>query len=98
MTDAELLAALATAKDPYLRVLGRLGLLQQERGAQYNTGGVQLADYFPLGRVSYYQMVHVKALRMRSTMTNNQATYVDSIMDLINYAIFAAMAEEHNNG
>jgi hypothetical protein len=95
MTDAELLAALATAGSPYLRALGRLGQLQADRDRQYNTKGIGIADYFPLGRASYYTMLHIKCLRARSTI-DKDAEFNDSIMDLANYAIFAMMHEEED--
>lgn len=92
MTDAELLAALVKAEDPFLRVLGRLGALKLQRGQQYNVNNIELEDYFPFGRTSYVQMVHIKALRMRVNLDGKG--YLDSALDLANYTIFAIMAEE----
>lgn len=96
MTDAELLAALVTAESPYLRALGRLGQLEAQRGAQYNINGIRRADYFPDGRRSYVQMMHMKVTRARATIGLTEP-YVDSIMDLANYTIFAIMAERPND-
>lgn len=94
MTDAELLAALVKAEDPYLRVLGLLAALQRERGQRYNVNGIKLEDYFPMGRISYMQMLHVKILRARAGVPFDDGSYLDSIMDLANYAIFAIMKEK----
>ena len=92
MTDAELLAALVSAEDPYLRVLGRLGQLQIQRGSMYNINGLSREDYFPFGRTSYIQMMYMKVLRARATRALTEP-YLDSLMDLANYTIFAIAAE-----
>jgi hypothetical protein len=93
MTDAELLAALVRAEDPFMRVLGLLGQLKMDRHKQYNVGDIRLEDYFPFGRMSYIQMMYMKVLRARATRALDEQ-YLDSIMDLANYAIFAVMKEK----
>jgi len=92
--DLETIKLLAASKDPYLRVLAELASLKHQRGEQYNSNGVRLEDYFPLGRASYVQMCHVKTLRMRSTMGATPIDFMDSAIDLANYAIFTYMGEK----
>lgn len=94
MNTAELAAALQLSEDPYFRALGDLASLKLQRGEQYNSNGVRLEDYFPLGRASYVQMCHVKTLRMRSTMGAKPIDFMDSAIDLANYAIFTYMSEK----
>lgn len=57
----------------------------------YNTNQ-QLADYFPFGDKSYVQMLHVKAKRLVSLASSdippNFESARDSVLDLINYAVF----------
>lgn len=62
-----------------------------KKGQDYNTG-VQLADYFPFGRVSYVQMIHMKSTRLRSLIEGRKEPNFDSIkdtlQDLLAYTVF----------
>lgn len=56
---------------------------------------ITLADYFPFGHKSYIQMLHTKVTRLRSLAesvdageTPNFESIKDSVLDLINYAVF----------
>lgn len=65
--------------------------LVDRKGEDYNQG-IQLHEYFPFKDKSYLQMMHMKVLRMRSLLTKgatpNFDSQVDSLYDLINYAVF----------
>lgn len=65
--------------------------LRAQRAKQYNQGSVEIEDYFPFGQESYYQMCHVKLLRAKSAIESG-GDAKDSILDLINYAVFWAEA------
>ena len=75
----------------YLRLIEPALHLVAKKGQDYNNT-IQLADYFPFGDASYQQMINLKSLRMRSTLTKGSAPNYDSIQDslydLINYAVF----------
>lgn len=85
------------SNDPYFRALGDMAALKLERGRQYNQGGVALKDYFPFGRRSYFQMVWVKTLRAKANLDGRKGVWLDSLRDLVNYAIFAVCAEEEDD-
>ena len=56
----------------------------------YNSA-VTLEQYFPFGDKSYVQMLHVKTLRLVSLADNPKPNFEsakDSVLDLINYAVF----------
>jgi hypothetical protein len=58
-----------------------------------NKGGdTPLEDYFPFGSKSYVQMLHVKTLRLKSLIESsrepNHEKVIDTVRDLINYAVF----------
>jgi hypothetical protein len=97
MDNMALVRALQDSGDPFFRALGTLAALREQRGQQYNQGGIKLEDYFPFGRHSYAHMCWLKAMRMRSTLNNAGTEYnldfADSAMDLANYSIFTLMAE-----
>lgn len=63
-----------------------------KKAQDYQGGSVGLHDYFPFGDQSYVQMLYVKAMRLRSlvegTRSPNFESTKDSVLDLINYAIF----------
>lgn len=64
--------------------------LREAKGRDYNSS-VELHEYFPFGQVSYTQMIYIKALRLRSLTELEEPTYEsvrDTLMDLVNYAIF----------
>ncbi len=71
------------------------------KGANYNRGTVKRADHFPLGYASYFQMVWIKTIRLRSLVESmsemgpTDEEYEKTIKlidrelsDLINYACF----------
>lgn len=75
-------------------VLRRVTEMRVKKGQDYNSG-VALSDYFPLGHASYFQMLHLKTLRIRSLLeltdkggTPNFEGIEDTVLDLINYATF----------
>lgn len=68
--------------------------LRAKKGADYNSC-VQLQDYFPLGHLSYFQMVYLKAKRMHSLIdvmsqggTPNFEGLRDTLLDAMNYITF----------
>lgn len=65
--------------------------LREAKGKDYNNS-VELTDYFPFGQKSYTQMIYLKAMRLRALTENQDPALFDSIqdtlMDLVNYAIF----------
>lgn len=73
--------------------LGEAGLLFERKGRDYNTGFGR-DDYFPMGLQSYAQMVWVKAMRLlsfaRAPRAEVHEKIRDTLLDLINYAAFAA--------
>lgn len=76
-----------------LQALAEAGLVAVKKGEDYNAGFGR-DDYFPLGLASYAQMLWVKALRVVSfakqpRAPNNEAVR-DTLLDMINYASFAA--------
>jgi hypothetical protein len=77
----------------YLKAIGPAMDMVVKKHEDYNSG-VQLTDYFPFGDTSYIQMLHVKVLRLRSlhakTGAPNFESCHDTVMDLINYAVFYA--------
>ncbi len=58
--------------------------LREQRGGQYNRSGVDIRDYF-MGLEGHMQMVHVKALRLRSFMGQVQGRLEDEIEDASPY-------------
>ncbi len=69
-------------------------VLRAQKGNDYNTGS-NLDDYFPLGHLSYFQMLHVKFLRIKSVLVlmslgraTNFDSLQDSVSDLSNYLTF----------
>lgn len=62
-----------------------------KKGEDYNSA-VKLDDYFPFGDYSYIQMIHLKSTRLVS-LTNlgaapNFESIQDTVLDLLNYAVF----------
>ena len=55
-------------------------------------GDTPLEDYFPFGDKSYVQMLHMKVLRLKSLIEGsrepNHEKVIDTVRDLINYAVF----------
>lgn len=65
--------------------------LREKKSQDYNSN-IQLTDYFPFGQISYSQMIHTKALRLRNLTENKEAPNFegirDTLMDIVNYALF----------
>lgn len=68
--------------------------LRVSKGNDYNTG-TALDDYFPLGHLSYFQMILVKYLRIKSLLvlmasgrSPNHEALLDSVRDLSNYLTY----------
>jgi hypothetical protein len=65
--------------------------LIDRKGQDYNNT-IGLHEYFPFRDISYQQMLHMKVLRMRSLLdkgsTPNFDSMLDSVYDLVNYAVF----------
>lgn len=75
-------------------VFMELAELRAKKGQDYNSC-VQLRDYFPLGHLSYFQMVYLKAKRMHSLMDvmqkGQQPNFEglrDTLLDAMNYITF----------
>ena len=78
-------------KAKYLALIEPAITLVDRKGQDYNNNSVALEDYFPFGDYSYQQMMHMKLLRMRSTLGNPSPNYdslMDSVLDLLNYTVF----------
>ena len=79
-------------KIKYLELINPAMDLVVKKHEDYNAGGIELAEYFPLGHVSYTQMLHVKTMRLVSLCKSERApnfeSVVDTVNDLINYAVF----------
>lgn len=64
------------------------------KGADYNAGG-RLDDYFPLGHLSYFQLMYMKLLRLKSLLVlaadgrqPNHEGMLDTVLDLTNYSTY----------
>jgi hypothetical protein len=64
-----------------------------KKGEDYNNK-TNVHDYFPLGDASYFQMLFVKVMRLKSLINKNGRpnfdSKLDTVIDLINYAVFYA--------
>lgn len=73
------------------KIVAPIRELIAKKGEDYNTS-VKLGDYFPFGDVSYVQMIHLKATRLRSVIekegTPNFDSVKDTLQDLIAYTTF----------
>jgi len=79
-------------KNTYLNLIQPAIDMVVKKHQDYNTG-ISLEDYFPFQDASYVQMLHVKTLRLRSLARTGKPNYesaLDSVYDLINYAVFYA--------
>lgn len=83
-----------------MSVLNEIQELREKKAQDYNSG-IKLEEYFPFGQISYTQMIHVKSLRLRSlTVSNKEPNYEgirDTLIDIINYAIFNIEALDRND-
>lgn len=91
---AELSAACAAEWDALSPFLKQAAALRKSKGNDYNTGNV-LDDYFPMGHLSYFQMLLVKFLRVKSLLVlmaeGRPAVHeglLDSVRDLSNYTTY----------
>lgn len=67
--------------------------LMNRRSAAYNKRGVKRGDHFPLGHISFFDIVWLKVMRLRSDVEEGIATGKfnvdrDHPRDLINYCAF----------
>ncbi len=75
-------------------VLLEVSRLRASQGRNYNNSGVAISDYFPMGHASYFQMVHLKTKRLQSLLEMgadvepHHEGLRDSLLDLLNYAVF----------
>jgi len=64
-----------------------------KKGEDYNNKA-SIHDYFPLGDASYFQMMFIKVMRLKSLISKTGApnfdSKLDTVIDLINYAVFYA--------
>lgn len=78
----------------YLELINPAIVLVQKKHEDYNQGEASLTQYFPFGDYSYIQMTHLKALRLVSLASlgegsaPNYDSIKDTVLDLINYAVF----------
>ena len=90
------LEAMSNSEDPLLQVFAEAFSLQYRKAGDYQRVGVR-AEYFPFGRLSYVQMIWIKAMRLRALAhTENivfNESFMDTLLDLINYTAFAVVAE-----
>lgn len=68
--------------------------LRRRKGQDYNSS-VKLEDYFPMGHMSYFQMMHLKTKRAQSLIevvqsggTPNFEGLRDTLLDALNYITF----------
>lgn len=78
-------------RQKYMALIEPAVKLVAAKGEDYNNA-IGLHEYFPFHDVSYMQMLHMKVLRMRSIHAKGSAanfdSMLDSVHDLINYAVF----------
>ena len=78
-------------RSKYLELISPAIVLVQKKHQDYNKG-LELDQYFPFGDASYVQMLHVKQCRLLSLVstnaTENFESKKDTVLDLINYAVF----------
>jgi hypothetical protein len=78
-------------KKTYLAVIDPAMKLVVSKHEDYNSG-IALDDYFPFLDASYIHMLNTKVLRLRSLYGRaaNHEGQLDTVYDLINYAVFYA--------
>lgn len=85
----------------YLKLIDPAVVLVIRKHKDYNSGGDDLHGYFPFGDKSYVQMLHTKARRLVSLAqqdsTPNFESVQDTVLDLINYAVFYLEYMEANH-
>ena len=77
----------------YLSLINPAIVLVVKKSQDYDNGGADdLHEYFPFDDKSYVQMLHMKAKRLvsltKQTAPPNFESAKDSVLDLINYAVF----------
>lgn len=78
-------------EEEYQKLIDEAKALVVKKHKDYQNNGVQLYEYFPFGHKSYAQMIHIKATRVRALADSHRPTnesVKDTILDLINYAVF----------
>jgi len=80
-------------------------LASGSKNSDYNSGKVNILDYWVFGAKSVFHMVHQKCLRLKSLLTSGNKPQneklEDSCVDLINYTAFLyaqLMLEKDKNG
>ena len=74
----------------YLTLIEPALKLVEKKHEDYNSG-VQLEMYFPFADASYVHMLNTKTLRLIASVHNpkrNFESVEDSVLDLVNYAVF----------
>ena len=89
-------------KQTYLKLIAPAMAMVEKKGQDYNNGGREdLHKYFPFGMKSYAQMIHVKSMRFVSLAkqdgTPNFESRKDTLLDMINYCVFALDALENED-
>lgn len=78
-------------EDEYHEIMAPIIALSARKSEDYNSE-TSLEEYFPFGDISYMQMIHTKAQRLlnltRKSSTINYESVEDTLVDLINYAVY----------
>jgi hypothetical protein len=82
-------------RNRYLALIAPAARMTITKGEDYNNKGQDDVHlYFPFGDKSYAQVIYMKARRLVSLAKQegepNHEKVVDTVMDLINYAVFYA--------
>lgn len=80
-------------KVQYMKLIEPAMALVTKKHEDYGDDKLGLHSYFPYGMPSYVQMMHVKTQRLvaltKLARTPNYESVNDTLIDLINYAVFA---------
>jgi hypothetical protein len=83
--------------DSASKILLQCADLLKKKGQDYNNS-VKREDYFLYGRKSYMTMIHIKYLRLKSLLEQDNPNFEsleDTLKDLINYAAIWCADEEN---
>jgi hypothetical protein len=73
-------------------VVAPIKALLEKKAQDYGSDQTSVHNYFPFGDQSYVQMLHIKTARLVAlTSSNRPANFEsrkDTVVDLINYAVF----------
>ena len=79
-------------RDEYLALIEPALAIVEKKHQDYGNATAGLDSYFPFGDKSYLQMMHVKMQRLLSLAKSkeepNFESMYDTVLDLINYAVF----------